>query len=515
MENIAKSNPKPTVIVHGDGSDQQLAKSIWALLAGHEIRFVSTKTNDELMREALKATLIIMSMKTPGDDPCQTAMMVAGNSYITADIMGFCPNASVHDRVQFLTYGFDYAFNDEFAKFPEFRQVLLKKIEKGRLRLDTKIQEEEYRRFKASLGASPDAFIVFDQDKKIFFVSHHYKRAYPRSANKLTRGLDVLEAFEMLSQEQGVSPSDPRYIEMKGFWESLEGIREFDLGDGRIWRMKAAKLDEEQGTIVTTTDITVYRKQKHELEALSKELGDALNKEQEYSGLQKQFVNMVSHEFRTPLTIIDGHAQILNRKADEISADDIRNRSKTIRSAVSRLVSMMEGVLSSNLLKTGKLQIICETIDLKALVRDLCDDHRELAKNYDIVIDMQNVPEIVSVDKKVISLIISNLLSNAIKYTRDNPKIIVKIDVSTDWLTIRVKDNGIGIPYDELPRIFERYFRASTATGIPGTGIGLSLVKDLTEAYQGRLEVNSVVSQGTEFIIYLPTNGPAGEGNSQ
>jgi len=224
---------------------------------------------------------------------------------------------------------------------------------------------------------------------------------------------------------------------------------------------------------------------------------------------------MVSHEFRTPLTIIDGHAQILNRKADEISADDIRNRSKTIRSAVSRLVSMMEGVLSSNLLKTGKLQIICETIDLKALVRDLCDDHRELAKNHDIVIDMQSVPESVSVDKKVISLIISNLLSNAIKYTRDNPKIIVKVDVSTDWLTIRVKDNGIGIPYDELPRIFERYFRASTATGIPGTGIGLSLVKDLTEAYQGRLEVNSVVNQGTEFIIYLPISGPAGEGNSQ
>lgn len=513
MENIAKSNPKPTVIVHGDGSDQQLAKTIWVLLAGHEIRFVSTKTNDELMREALKATLIILSMQKPGDDSCQTAMMVAGNPYITADIMGFCPNASVHERVQFLTYGFDYAFNDDFTKLPEFRQVLLKKIEKGRLRLDTKIQEEEYRRFKASLGASPDAFIVFDQDRKIFFVSHHYKRAYPRSASKLIRGLDVVDAFEMLSQEQGVGPSDPRYIEMKGFWENLEGIREFDLGDGRIWRMKAAKLDEGQGTIVTTTDITIYKKHKQELEALSTELGEALNKEQEYSGLQKQFVNMVSHEFRTPLTIIDGHAQILNRKADEISAEDIRNRSKTIRSAVSRLVSMMEGVLSSNLLKTGKLQVIRENIDLKTLVRDLCDDHRELAKNHDIVIETQNVPETVPVDKKIVSLIISNLLSNAIKYTRDDPRIFVKIDISDNWISIIVKDNGIGIPYDELPRIFERYFRASTATGIPGTGIGLSLVKDLTEAYQGRLEVNSVVNQGTEFVIHLPIKAPEGQGD--
>ncbi len=456
------------------------------------------------MKESLGASLIILSAKNPGDEACQMAMSLAGNPAITADLMGFAPNASVEERIKFLTYGFDYAFNDEFMKFPDFRQVMLKKIEKGRLRLESRRQDEEYRRFRASLSASPDAFIVIDENRKLFFVSHHYKRAYPQSANRLVRGLDVMEAFDMLSHDQGVFPGDPRYQIMRDFWERLEGIQEFETIDGRIWRMKASRLDDGQGTIITTTDITSYTRQKQEFEETSKELEDALRNEQEASALQKQFVNMVSHEFRTPLTIIDGHAQILHRKADEIKPDDIRKRSRTIRSAVSRLVSMMEGVLSSNMLKTGKLEIIPEPIDLKTFARDLCDDHAELARDHHIALDCDGLPDAVNVDRKIASLILSNLLSNAIKYTKENPQINVRLGMENNWLNIQVKDNGIGIPYDELPRVFERYFRASTSTGIPGTGIGLSLVKDLVELYQGRLEVNSDVGQGTTFSVSLP-----------
>lgn len=507
MENTVKSNIKPAVLVYESAEDSPLGKSVWALLAGQDVRFVSMHNREDLFKEAPGAALIILSAKYPGDESCQIAVAMAGNPAVTSDLMGFAPNASVEERVKFLTYGFDYAFNDEFMKFPDFRQVILKKIEKGYLRRDSRIQEEEYRRFRASLSASPDAFIVLDENKKIFFVSHHYKRAYPLSANKLVRGLDISDAFDMLSQEQGVSTSDPRYTTLKNFWERLEGTQEFETIDGRVWRMKASRLDDGQGTIITTTDITLYLRQKHELEKTSADLEGALKNEQEASALQKQFVNMVSHEFRTPLTVIDGHAQILHRKADEIAPDDIRKRAKTIRSAVSRLISMMEGVLSSNMLKTGKLEIIPELVNLKVFARDLCDDHMELAREHQITLDCESLPETINVDRKVVSLILTNLLSNAIKYTKDKPKITVYLDVRDQWLNIQVKDNGIGIPYNELPRIFERYFRASTASGIPGTGIGLSLVKDLVELYQGKLEVNSDIGRGTEFLVSLPITG--------
>lgn len=150
------------------------------------------------------------------------------------------------------------------------------------------------------------------------------------------------------------------------------------------------------------------------------------------------------------------------------------------------------------------MEIIPEPINLKVFVQDLCDDHSELAREHKIILDCEALPDIVNVDKKVISLILTNLLSNAIKYTKDNPQISVKMEQDDGWLHILVKDNGIGIPYEELPRIFERYFRASTATGIPGTGIGLNLVKDLVEVYQGKIEVNSNTNQGTEFSVSLP-----------
>lgn len=504
MENITKSNAKPTLIVHELVAECPLGKSVWSLLAGHEIRFILSKSREELLREAPAACLIILAAETPGDEACQIALSLAANPGITADLMCFAPNAAIEDRIKFLTYGFDYAFNHEFMKYPDFRQVILNKLQRGIARLESRAQDEEYRRFRASLSASPDALMVLDENNKVFFVSHHYKRAYPLSAHKLVRGLDIKDAFEMLSHEQGVFPSDPRYPAMKRFWEERNGTQEFHTGNGRVWRMNASKLDEGQGTIITTTDITLYMKQKQDLEQTSAELNAALKNEKEASALQKQFIDMVSHEFRTPLTIIDGHAQILSRKADEIAPDDIRKRARTIRSAVSRLITMMEGVLSSNMLKIGKLEIVPEPVNLKAYARDLCDDHQELAREHTIRLHAETLPDMVNIDKKIVSLILTNLLSNAIKYTRENPLIDIDLTIDGKWLVIKISDNGIGIPYDELPRVFERYFRASTATGIPGTGIGLSLVKDLVALYQGRLEVSSDIGQGTTFSVSLP-----------
>lgn len=492
------------MIVHEKNPDCPLGKSLWSLLAGHDIRFVSSKNREELLREAPSAALIVLSTESPGDEICQLAHTLYTNAAITAELAGFVPNASVEERVKYLTYGFDYAFNHDFMKFADFRQVVLGKLQRGAQRIENRAQDEEYRRFRASLSASPDAFIVLDENRKIFFVSEHYKRAYPQSAHKLVRGLDIMDAFEILSSEQGVTESDPRYPHLKKFWQEMDGMQEFETIDGRTWRMKASKLDEGQGTIITTTDLTLYMRQKRELEKASTELQAALKNEKEASALQKQFVDMVSHEFRTPLTIIDGHAQILSRKADEITPDDIRKRTRTIRSAVTRLVTMMEGVLSSNMLKIGKLEIVPETVNLKAYARDLCDDHSELARSHKLTLDTSQLPETVRIDRKIMNLVLSNLISNAIKYSVHNPEVHVRLAMEGAWLRINVRDNGVGIPYEELPRIFERYFRASTATGIPGTGIGLSLVKELVELYHGKLEVNSEIGQGTEFSVSLP-----------
>jgi len=103
----------------------------------------------------------------------------------------------------------------------------------------------------------------------------------------------------------------------------------------------------------------------------------------------------------------------------------------------------------------------------------------------------------------MMTLILTNLISNAVKFTKESPQIAVQARTEGNEITIEVIDNGIGIPEEELQKVFERYYRASTSTGIPGTGIGLNLVQDLLRLQKGRIGIESRLGEGTRFTINL------------
>ncbi len=497
---------KPCIIVYGDREEQIITKGIWSLVAGQDIPILNPNTVEELAEKALEALLILIVIHAEDDPNIELARPLALQKDVVCGIVAITDDATVRQRIKVMAQGFDSIFNTSLMENRDFRRILMNKIEKGMTRLNNRAQEAEYRRFKASLAASPDAFIVFDENRKIFFVSEHYRKAYPQNGYRMVRGLDVMEAFEMCCVEQDVSEDDPRYEKMKKFWTDLTGQAEYEMDDGRIWRMKCRHLLGGMGTIVTTTDITDYVNQQRELQQKSQELAEALENEKEASAIQKQFINMVSHEFRTPLSIIDGNAQILLRRTSTLDIADIQKRSRTIRSAVSRLVTMMEGVLSSNMLKTGKLELVRENFNVKQLLYDLCDAHTDLSKNHRIETNIDSLPDSVFLDKKVTILIASNLLANAIKFSReDDPLIRVTGQMENGHINISIEDNGIGIPENELGHIFERYYRATTASGIPGTGIGLNLVKDLIDLHEGRVEIKSLVGEGTTVMFSLPS----------
>lgn len=499
-----KDSAAPRVVIYGDSEDRAATKLVWALLGHRDLKIDNISTMPALVEKAPGAVLIMVVVAT-ADDPQRLAVRdLAHTSNVVADTIAVMDEAPLEDRIKVLALGFDLVINRAVMSNPDFQQVLLNKIEKGRLRQKNRVQREEYRRFQAALSASPDAFIVFDNDRKLFFLSEHYRRAYPVRGSLLTRGLDVMEAFRMLSEEQGVLPGDPRYDEMKEFWETLYGQKEFVMADGRIWRIRAAKLAENQGTIVTTTDITDYMRTQQEIEKKSCELAEALDKEKESGDLQRQFINMVSHEFRTPLSIIDGTAQVLDKQADRMDAETLRKRCRTIRSAVTRLVHMMEGILSSSMLRTGKMELMPEDMDLREAIGELAGDHMELARQHKITIDCAGLPEAVFLDRKVVTLVLGNLISNAVKYTKDQPDIKIRAWQEDGFIKICIQDNGIGIPEGELGKIFERFYRASTASGIPGTGIGLSLVRELVELHGGTASVESRVKKGTSVTVSFP-----------
>lgn len=499
-----KTDTQTPYIVVYDDLDKVYSKTIWSLLTAQNVQIKDAATLSELNYLAPDALMVVIPIHSLDNLLPEIPRMKQENSRIVCDLIAFFPPETKNEyRIAVLAEGYDGVFNSDFIDYPVFKKLISHRINKGRIGLENRRQQEEYKRFKSALAASPDAFIVLDEDNKLFFVSEHYKTAYPKNKDRLVRGMDILEAYDILSAEQGVFPGDPRYEEMKSFWSNPEGQIEFATSDGRIWRLTAQHLPDGHGTIVTTTDITQYLLQKKKLELQSEALCAALEQEKQSSEVQKQFVNMVSHEFRTPLTIIDGHAQILQRRAAKLAKEDIEERAGVIRSAISRLIGMMEGILSSNMLQSGKMNVVYQDTLIKGLLDDLCNEHVTLNKNVIINRNYSELPDILFVDPKIITLSAGNVLSNAVKYA--DGKVIVDLIayLEGDELIIEISDNGIGIPDNEIDKIFKRFFRSSVSAGIPGTGIGLNLCKSLVELHGGYIDVSSKLGEGTTFVIHF------------
>lgn len=497
----------PAVIIYGD-ADRELTKTLWGFVADQDVRFLTPSTKEEFFMEAHNSALIFINVPDMADANIFMARSLSGMANIVADVIAITAEQDIRKRLQVMSQEFDGIYNREILELPEFKFIFSHKLGKGIRRLNARLQETEYQKFQGFLSASADAFIVFDEDKRIFFVSEHYLQVYPKSAEFFVRGMPVQRAFEAVAKEMGIAREDPRYQVVKDFWLGQKGQHEFVIDGGKVLRMTAVPLPDGQGTIISTSDITELTMQKTELSYRRHEAEQALLKEQEASNLQKQFISMVSHEFRTPLTIVDGNAQILERRGDQLPMEETKRRLHTIRSAVSRLVNMMEAVLSSNMLRTGTLDLDFEIFDLKSLAYTLCDEQKGLSRDHSIICDVEKLPVEVYLDRKVITLVLTNLISNAVKYTRDAPDIRISGHIDNNDIVIRVSDNGVGIPKDELDQVFNRFYRATTSEGVQGSGVGLSLVQELVHLHKGTVKVESTVGKGTIFEVRLPVINP-------
>ena len=246
----------------------------------------------------------------------------------------------------------------------------------------------------------------------------------------------------------------------------------------------------------------------NELQQQALQLEDALRRERELTNLQRQFVSMVSHEFRTPLSIVSGSVQRLKRRFDRLSKENILSSYDQIERSVKRLVHLMESTLSAAQLEAGSIAISVQDCDIQALLEDVCSDQQAMSTQHEIVTDLASLPETIQADEGLLRQTFSNLLSNAVKYSPGGHYVWVEGKSENGRVVITVRDQGVGIPEKELPRLFERFFRASTSTGIPGTGIGLNFVKHLVTMHQGTIDVSTTAGKGSAFSVSLPIAGP-------
>lgn len=234
-------------------------------------------------------------------------------------------------------------------------------------------------------------------------------------------------------------------------------------------------------------------------------LEESLVKERELGELKSRFVSMASHEFRTPLSTILSSVSLIGKYT---TAEQQVNRDKHInkvKSSVGHLTNILNDFLSMNKLEEGKIQAISEDVQIEELFNDVTEELRTLLKGNQqmktaCLCSCKNIRS----DSKILKNILINLISNAIKYTDEHGVIECRLTTSEEELLIAVKDNGIGIPEEDQKHLFDRFFRASNATNIEGTGLGLNIVKKYIEMLQGEIKFNSRVYEGTEFIVRLP-----------
>ena len=245
------------------------------------------------------------------------------------------------------------------------------------------------------------------------------------------------------------------------------------------------------------------------------EIADALRQERELTAQQRQFVSMVSHEFRTPLAIIDGNAQSIERNRKRMNDEQIDSKVKKTRNAVRRLIRLMESTLIASKLEAGTIVINRGQVKLKSMLGSMIEELKAVKSGVAIEMDLEDCPEELSADETLLYSVIDNLISNAIKYAPSNPAIQIKTKVVDGFVTISVTDNGVGIPPDEIDKIGTRYFRASTSTGIAGTGIGLNMVNMVVTLHGGDMGLTSQVGVGSTFSVRIPVAPPTGSDVSE
>jgi len=379
--------------------------------------------------------------------------------------------------------------------------------------------------FSKAFHANPIPFSISGPEGAIFDVNDAWLKtlgytrdeAIGNSALKLGVWADPADRahfVDLLKQNGSVEDYETQYVTkdgehrdmvVSGEWLSVRGeARMFNISHDVTERKATERqLLEDRDTLQD-----LVNKATAGLKAKAKELEAALEREKELNELQRQFVSMASHEFRTPLAIIDSTAQRLMKNIGKDTGDKATKRVEKIRHAVERMTRLMESTLTAAKLDEGKIGIELSSCSIGTIVAEVCARQRDLAPNHQISYHLKDLPQRISADAGAIDQILTNLLSNAVKYSPPGKTIDVSVFTQENCVVLQVKDQGLGIDADDLPNMFSRFFRAKSSTGIAGTGIGLNLVKKLVDLHEGEISVESERGKGSVFTVRLPIDGP-------
>jgi signal transduction histidine kinase len=225
---------------------------------------------------------------------------------------------------------------------------------------------------------------------------------------------------------------------------------------------------------------------------------------------REEFVAMMTHDLKSPLTVIMGYVQALLEEMPQKVDRTLHLFVTEMDKSAVKMLSMIDDVLDAYRLEAGLLQIDRRPCDVKLLLEGCCSDGEREALVHGSSFSSELCEEIPSLDLdgKQIARVFANLIGNAVKFTPRRGSISVSSSLHSGCLVVEISDSGIGIPKDDLPRIFNKYFRASGAQGFKGTGLGLTISKAIVEAHGGSIAVESAEGEGSRFSVLLPLPPP-------
>ncbi|HEY3406290.1 MAG TPA: PAS domain-containing sensor histidine kinase [Ohtaekwangia sp.] len=269
----------------------------------------------------------------------------------------------------------------------------------------------------------------------------------------------------------------------------------------------AAELEQKVQIRTEALNQTISKLEEEVIERkkAEEEVRKSLEKERELNELKSKFVSIASHEFRTPLSTVLSSVSLIHQYNQRKESDKIEKHVQRIKSSVNHLTSILNDFLSLGKLEEGKIEVIQESIQLEKFLNEVGEEISPVLKENQklfVVCDV-SIDQFES-DARILRNILFNLISNASKYSDPGKTIYIECAEMNGQITFSIRDEGIGIPKEDHRHMFERFFRASNAGQVQGTGLGLNIVKRYAELLEGTISFTSAYGEGSTFKLTIP-----------
>ncbi|OLT63594.1 hypothetical protein BJP37_31450 [Moorena bouillonii PNG] len=253
-----------------------------------------------------------------------------------------------------------------------------------------------------------------------------------------------------------------------------------------------------------TVELRDYLEQLRNLES---QLRQSLDREKEVSDLKSRIIFTISHEYRTPLMTILSSVELLEKYRHKFTDSQQLKHFWRIQAAVKHMTTLVNDLLFINQAEFDRLEVKPVALNLVTFCQELVSPiQSSIGAKHSLIFSSARDWEPILGDPKILRQIITNLISNAIKYSPHGGTILVQLNGDEETVILQIIDQGIGIPKEDQPKLFESFSRASNVGIIPGTGLGLSIVKSCVDLHGGKIHLESEVGVGTTFTITLPKN---------